>query len=100
MNEDSEFYTPLSAETITVETTGLLNAWNCNRPFVSFTFPPELSQYFTGLEYVIPVPPTFQWAFYSCGEFAVSLTVTLSANSMEVISLDSVKVDPSLPGGF
>lgn len=90
----------LSSETLTLETTGWLNAWDCNKPFVTFMLPAELSQYFAPTEYTAYIPPTIKWPYYSCGEFAVDLTITLSADTFEIVSIDDVKPNPDLEGGF
>lgn len=90
----------LSDQVFILETTGILHAVDCNRPWVSFTLPAEASSYFAPTEYSIVVPPTIQWPFMSYGEFAVDLTVTLNADTLEVVALDDIRPNPKLSGGF
>lgn len=90
----------LSPETLTVQTTGWLNAINCNKPFVIFTLPPELSKRPALVEYRAYVPPTIKWPFFAYGFFAVDLAITLSADTLELVSVDDVKPNPDLEGGF
>lgn len=98
--EDNIIDTPLSAETVTYATTGVLHSYDSTNPYVSFMLPSEMSQYFSPMEYEIKVPPTIEWPFMSVGTFSVDLIVTLSADTFEVVSLDDVRVNPSLEGGF
>jgi len=90
----------LSPETVTYATTGILHSYDSTAPYVTFTLPAEISQYFAPMEYEIKVPPTIEWPFMSVGTFAVDLILTLSADTLEIVSLDDVRVNPSLEGGF
>lgn len=100
MNEDSEFNTPISKETVTLKISGWLNSLDCNQPFVTFQIQPELAQFYAPLEYTAYVPPTIRWPYYSCGKFAVDISLTFNPTFAEVVSIDSISPNPSLPGGF
>lgn len=92
--------TILTPELVTYALTGTLHALNCDKPFVTFLLPAAQAQYYAPVEYAVPVPPTIEWPYFSVGEFAVDLIVTLNADSLEVVSLDDVRPNPSLEGGF
>ena len=90
----------LSPETVTYATTGVLHSYDSTAPYVTFTLPAEISQYFAPMDFEIPVPPRIEWPYMSVGTFAVDLILTLNADTFEVVSLDDVRVNPSLEGGF
>lgn len=90
----------LNTELVTYALTGMLHAKNCDKPYITFLLPAEGGQYFSPLEYTVPVPPAIEWPYKSYGEFACDVVVTMDANSLEVVSLDDVRPNPSLEGGF
>lgn len=98
--EDNIIDTPLSVETVTYATVGILHSKDSTAPYVTFTLPAEASQYFVPMDYEIPVPPRIEWPYMSVGTFAVDLVLTLSADTLEVVSLDAVTPNPDLDGGF
>ena len=99
MNE-IEYDVQLSAETVTYPLTGVLHSYDSTCPYVTFVLPPELAQPCCPMEYKVQVPPHISWPYMAVGTFAVDLAVTLNADSLEVVSLDDVRPNPSLPGGF
>ena len=99
MNE-IEYDVQLSSETVTYAITGVLHSYDSTHPYVSFSLPEELAQRFCPIEYEVQVPPTISWPYMSVGTFAVDLVVTFNADNLEVVSLDDVRPNPSLEGGF
>lgn len=87
-------------ETVTYATTGMLHSYDSTHPYVTFTLPPEASQYFAPMDYEIPVPEDIKWPYMSVGTFAVDIILTLSADTMEVLRVADVRVNPDLDGGF
>ena len=90
----------LGSETVTFATSGILHSYDSTHPYVTFTLPPEVSQYFAPMDCELPVPEEIEWPYMSVGTFAVDLILTLSADTMEVLGIDDIRVNPSLEGGF
>ena len=92
--------TVLTPELVTYALTGTLHALNCDKPYVTFLLSAGQAQYYAPVEYAVPVPLTIEWPYFSVGEFTVDLIATFNADSLEVISLDDVRPNPDLEGGF
>lgn len=100
MDEQIDYNTMLSQETVTYATTGMLHSYDSTSPYVSIMLPPEVAQYYAPMEYEIKIPPAIEWPYMSVGTFAVDVILTLNADTLEVVSLDDVRPNPQLEGGF